>query len=320
MVENGFLDRNEQSTPQSALAHQTAKKFERFWNEANAILAKGRVPIAMPDVHAVDIPEPPIHHAEKGRAVFENVEEPHYLDGIKYRHKGRGQNESETNFIRRCTQSYVEKAGDRFDPKKSKVKDSIVGVALSLPKRSNYKMTILPEGELANFFGVEPFTSTEVLAKNGILPGAVSASANIYSDRVTLLRSIESEDGSVDSVAGRVQDLKTAKELAEFAFLSQMNLYQNPDKHDLAQGIVKKGDEYEFRFGAQSLLPMCFKGFFGGEEIKMVYKEIEAYKELEQLTRIGPLTIQILRIRPNHIKSVSALFLSQLPNSMPLPA
>ncbi len=289
IVKGGILGRDEKPIAQPGPAKETAEKCGRFWDKASKILDKGRVSVPLPDASQADKEEPPIHHAGIGKADFTNKTEPHYLDGIEYPRIVRRADENDANFIRRCARNDLESANIPYDPQKKKVRETLQGVHLSIPKRSNYQMAIGLEGSMQPFFGRDRFTSTEVLGKNGIGPGGISASSNSYSDRVNLLRSVESEDGSVDSLAGRVQNLNQAKELAAFAFLSQMNNYRNPDTRHLAQGIVPKSDddEYEFTFMAQSLLPMSI-----GEETEMVHKEIEAYKQLEELTRKGPLEIK----------------------------
>jgi hypothetical protein len=297
---------------------------ERFWSKANPILKKGRVAIAFPDPLKSNLPEPLIHKEGIGTALFENVREPHYLEGIAYPRKEPLRGESRANFIRRCTQEFAEQEGKTFDPQKKAIQESLAGVALSLDRRSNYRSTLRFEGTLAGFFGQERnFTSTEVFARNGIAPGAVSASLNRYSDRVNLMRSLESEDGSVDSLSGRAHDLKTAKEMAGFAFLAQMNLYAQNQKRNLAQGITKRAGVFEFRFAIQSLLPMLFGGALGGEEIKMVYKEIAAYQELakqgiqEIADPANPAQIYKVRFLPLPVAAVQFNSLTRVESLLP---
>lgn len=289
LTPDGVFDAQQKRLP----TNKTDRKTAAFWKKTEAILQKSKVQIPFPNIHKVDLPEDPIHAEDKASAQFENVEGPHYLDGIAYPRKNPLLSESQENYLRRATQEYVEAKGKKYDPKRKSVKESLVGVALSQPKRSHYQLRVQLKGILSKFFGGDKtYSSTEVLAKNGMTLGSISASANIHSDRVNLLRCLESEDGSVDSLAGRVFDLSSAKELGEFAFLSQMNLYRDPLKAHLAQGIEKRGEVYEFRFAIQSLLPMIFRGRFGGEEIRMVQEEIEAYKKLEDLTRKNPLLVR----------------------------
>ena len=319
----GIVDRDGNFHAKSGLGAETQKSLNRFWRKTASILKKGRVDLALPDPEKGNVPEPTIRKEGIGTAIFENLEDLHYLDGIDYPREKPLPGESRGNFIRRSARRCVERRQELYDPSKKKVRESIGGVALSLDRRSNYRMTIRLEKELAAFFcGKKEFHSTEVFAKNGMAPGAVAASANKYSERVTLLRSLESEDGSVDLLSGRVHDFSTAKEMASFAFLSQMNLVLQ-DKGELAQGITEKRGVYEFRFAIQSLLPMLFGGALGGEEIQMVYKEIAAYRELakrgiqEVPDPADPTRIYKVRFRPLPVAAVQFNSLARVESLLP---
>ncbi len=229
----------------------------------------------IPDPTGPNIPEAPLRKEGRATVSFRNIEEPHYLDGIPYPRKPRLVGESDTAYIRRLTR---ELAGDKYDPAESKTRDSLNGMAQSIVPRSHYEMTIQPEGHMAQFFGrEEPFVSREVFAKNGYVEGAVTSSFLRFADRPTLLRVIEAEDGSIDVTPARASNLATATEIGTFAFLSQMNLFRDPAKAHLAEGIEQEGNEYIFEFLPQSLLPL-----YGGAEKEMFENLQKAYAELSK--------------------------------------
>src|SRR3990167_5649899 len=89
---------------------------------------------------------------------------------------------------------------------------------------------------------------TEVFARNNKDGTAGVSSSERHSGHVTQMRSVENAQGSVDCFIGRASDLATAKEMAEFAFLSQMKLFINPNTKHLAQGIKEENGEYQFTF------------------------------------------------------------------------
>lgn len=273
------------------------------WEEVRSILEEGTVKIAIPDAEKVNDPEDPIFKEDRARVTFRNIDKPHYLDGIDYPRTPRLPGESDADFHRRVTKRL---AGPDYDPAKAKTRDTLIGIAMSDVERQNYEMTIELQEDMQNFFGgPRSFTSSEIVARNGLIPKSVASSFNRYVDaynEVTLMRSIEAEDGSVDCLAGRVYNLKTAEDMVRFSFLSEMNLFRNPDSAAKAQGITEgPNGEYEFEFAVQSLLPMMH----GGER-RMFDKEVEGYRQLLEEYRDKPLlitdpengTVYPVRIRP----------------------
>ncbi len=273
------------------------------WSEVRSILDEGTVKTEIPDPEKVNDPEDPIFKEDRARVTFRNIDEPHYLDGIDYARTPQLANESEADFLRRVTKKL---AGPDYDPAKAKTRDTLIGIAMSNVERQNYQMNIELQDDMQNFFGgQQSFTSSEIVARNGLIPNSVASSFNRYVDaynEVTLMRSIEAEDGSVDCLAGRVYNLKTAEDMVRFSFLSQMNLFRNPESAAKSQGITRGANgEYEFEFAVQSLLPMMH----GGER-RMFDKEVEGYRQLEEEYRDKPIlitdpengTVYRVRVRP----------------------
>jgi hypothetical protein len=253
---------------------ETSKEFR---DKFRSIVQKGRIEklsegLSEGEVAEVNRPEPGLLIDGVAVVSFVNMRSRHYLDGIAYPRNERLPGESRESHIHRITHTL---GREKYDKKKSKTRDTLLGVAQSLVPRRNYRMKVTLDEELQAFFErKKQFTTTEVFAKNGYVDGAVVSSFNRYAERVTLMRAVEAEDGSIDWLAGRVSNLETAQSMASFAFLSQINA---PERE--RQGIQENEDgTYDFYFMAQSLLPM-----FGGSETKMVEKEIEAYEELASL-------------------------------------
>lgn len=257
-------------------------KSQNCLKEMQKLLDRGKVHIPLPDPKQLDQAESPIQKQGRAKATFSFSDEPHYLDKISYARRPRRPNESREQWVRRCAQ---ELGKEKYDPKKKKTQETLIGVSQSLIPRKNYQMQIALQKEMRSFFQRDGFTSIEVFAKNGYIDGAITASFNRYADRPTLLRAVEAEDGSVDVVSGRAFDLASAEEVASFAFLSQMKLYKGAQR-SLAQGISKQGEEYHFEFSIHSLLPVA-SGFMPEEQ--MVRKEIKAYQQLQAK---GPIQIK----------------------------
>jgi len=262
------------------------------WAEVRTVLQEESVEIEIPDGNDINDPDDQILKEHRGRVTFNTVEEPHYLDGIQYDRIPMLEGENRADYIRRVTRNL---AGSEYDPAKAKTRDSLVGVAMSSVKQKNYQMHIELLDHMRNFFGREYFTSSEILAHNGLTPGSCASSFNRYAgvlNQVTLMRSIEADDLSVDCLAGRVYNLESAEDMTRFAFLSQMNLYRHKDTAPAlaakAQGIrLLANGEFEFEFAVQSLLPMI-----PGGERNMFLQEAEGYRLLEEKYRNQPLLIQ----------------------------
>lgn len=254
------------------------KKTALYQQKMKQILSQEKVTLSLPDPKSTDQAESSLEKKQRAKLTFGAVSSPHPLDKISYPRKPKRSGESDANWIRRCTQ---ELAGKKYDPKSKKTQASLIGVSQSVAPRQNYQMRIDLQDSMQSFFQEKDhFESREILAKNGYTDGAVASSYNRFADRPTLLRAIEAEDGSIDCIAGRAFDLKSATDVASFAFLSQIKM----KNQSLAQGITKEGDVYTFEFAIHSLLPHLSLGSLQFSETKMVYQEIKAYEELAKKT------------------------------------
>ncbi len=264
------------------------------WNQIRRALIKGKAkdPV-IPDPKLVDIPEPPIRKEGRFDLTFRMMDEPHYLDKIEYPHETRLEGETDAQFIRRIAKNL---AGEEYDPNESKTRDSLNGIAESIVSRKNYEAKTKLRKGMREFFKKNRLISREIFAKNGFIPGSVASSFNRFAKTPTLLRAVAAEDGSIDLVSGRAFDLPSAQTVASFAFLSQMNLYNDTTKAHLAMGISKNGDLYEFEFSPQSFLPTAI---YIWSEMKMNEKLVKAYRDLskEIVEVTDPETKEVYRVR-----------------------
>lgn len=194
------------------------------------------------------------------------------------------------------------------------------GIEMSSDKRqTNYQEKITWEPSLADFFGQNEMTSTEIHALNSRLNGtktldgtieqALTSSCNQLADTVSLMRVNLAENGSSDCYVGRVDTLDKAKEMAEFIFFGEIDAFEN--NSNLSKGISRNQDgTYELSFAVQSLLSMS--EILGNDQKKLFYQEVEAYQQLIEKTKDHPLEIRhpktgkVFRVRINPLLPIAA--------------
>jgi hypothetical protein len=174
-----------------------------------------------------------------------------------------------------------------------------IGVALGAEERKNYRVTVLLDHLLKTFFKRDQFQSDEILAKNsplngtmtrhGMIKNAITSSFNRVADTISLLRKVSAADGSSDCYAGRVDNLKKAKEMAQFIFLGEIDAFEK--QNGASKGIRKNPDgSYQLTFAVQSLLTMS--RIIGADQKKRFYQEKAAYQQLISETTDHPLEIR----------------------------
>lgn len=180
----------------------------------------------------------------------------------------RKEGESEASYIRRCARELIEGQGKTYNAAKKKIQETIIGISNSIIERKDYKVSISYPDK--NTKELRKYSSQECWARNGFTKGSITSSFNRFADRVTLLRALKNEKGEIDCISGRVSTEKTAREMAEFAFLSHYYSEMKPEPN--------KDGSYTFTFAVQSLLPM---NFFEKSSRQMNLDEIKAYKDLK---------------------------------------
>lgn len=275
-------------------------------------------PIPLPDPSLGNKPDAPFEN-EFGRAIFRQMEEELSQDKITFESRDlsipqkcdRKVFASKEDLVRRKTAELAELAGKEYSLSKtwnfkkfkkvnSPTLESMRGVSLSLTPRRHYEMELNLKDDLARFLGrKEPFLSREIFAFNSSFNGcrfeeagktvlvekAISSSFNRFATEPTMMRMVQSEDGTSDIYSGRVDTkgatkLSKASQMAQYIFLSEKSL---KEKGKGIKAIDEKKKIYRCRFAVQSLLTLQ------GKEKKLFQDEQEAYRLLE---KNSPLTIE----------------------------
>jgi hypothetical protein len=282
-----------------------AKKAALAWKTMPAI--SGREP-PLPDISAVDRPEPVLREANVAEARFEYIDEPHLLDRIpppqaRWRKTDHLSRES---LVELETADLVRKARERGeDPSPKKIQETRQGVNLSIDRRRNTRLIVELQGALQAFYRRDRLVSDEIFAKNsplngvvtkeGVIHDAVTSSFVRLADNVSMLRAVLDETGSSDCYTGRADTLEKAKEIAQFVFLGEIT-----QRHPNGIRQTKDG-VYELTLVVQSLLDV--HDF--SEEHALFEKERAAYRELIRVSQEHPLKIRnpqtgkIYRVRIN---------------------
>ncbi len=263
-------------------------------------------PTLLPNRFEADIPEPDLVVDDLAHVRFEFLDEFHPLDTIPY---------PRCDYPPMNDEELVIAEGTRLAGKPFKIEQephSRIGIFMETAPRKNYRMSIQLKGKMKEFFGRENLTSTEVLGKNSpVAEGAITSSYNRKADTVSMMRKVESDDLSSDFYTGRADTLPKIRELVEFTFLGEWELYNLPENRHLAKGITYNSEtgQYEFRFATQSLLTL-----FGGERKKLM-KEVKAYEEIAK----QPMMIdgKIVKIIPLPIAATNFNWVNTLGEAIP---